>query len=169
MCIVKTFEYRQHTASVGLTHARINISTGLSDANATLSLLAQLFPCCVSRKRNISSRSCHCTVYTVGNTTIAKQAAVHDARWRKNLEKNSKGDVKNIFWQMKIRPLILNKSGRKRARPICREIQEKPGNSASWQVLGKRIRVRDPRMHVSSNACVLILIWKPNMHACLTG
>ena len=25
------------------------------------------------------------------------------------LEKNSKGDVKNTFWQRKIRPIILNK------------------------------------------------------------
>ena len=37
-------------------------------------------------------------------------------------EKNLKGDFKNIFWQRKIRPKMLNKSGRKRAGQIGREI-----------------------------------------------
>ena len=36
-------------------------------------------------------------------------------------KKNSKGDVKNIFWLIKIQPLILNNIGRKRAGEICRE------------------------------------------------
>ena len=54
----KNLWIRQHAASVGLVHARMNVSAGLSDANTTLSPLARLFPCCVIRK-NISSRSCH--------------------------------------------------------------------------------------------------------------
>ena len=53
---------RQHAASVGFVHARMNVSAGLSDANATLSLLARLFLCCVRRK-NISSRSCHSALW----------------------------------------------------------------------------------------------------------
>ena len=54
---------RKHAASLGLIHARMNASAGLSDANSTLSFLARLFPCCIRRRSIISSRSCHCTMW----------------------------------------------------------------------------------------------------------
>ena len=64
----KNLWIQQHSASAGLVlysvHACMNVSAGLSDASATLSLLARLFPCCVRRRRNISSRSCHCALWT---------------------------------------------------------------------------------------------------------
>ena len=43
------FGTRKHAASVGLIHARMNASAGLSDAYITLSLLSRMFPCCKSR------------------------------------------------------------------------------------------------------------------------
>ena len=49
---------RRHAASVGLQHAHMNVSVGLSDACTTLYLLARMFPCCKSR-RDISSSFCH--------------------------------------------------------------------------------------------------------------
>ena len=123
MRVVQTFEERQQSAEeclrlfrtrkraayVGLRHARIKASAGLRHAYATLFLLSR-------RVVNVSSRSCHCVLWAV----LQSQGKV--ARWWKILEKNSKGDVKNTFWQRKIRPIILNKSGRKRARQIGRKI-----------------------------------------------
>ena len=38
MCIGKPFEHRQHAASVGLRHARMNASAGLRHAYASFSL-----------------------------------------------------------------------------------------------------------------------------------
>ena len=52
----------KHAASMGLRHARMNVSAGLSDACSTPSLLLRMFPCCKSR-RNISSRSYHCALW----------------------------------------------------------------------------------------------------------
>ena len=49
---------RKRAASVGLRHARMNVSDGLCDACTTLSLLSRMFLCCKSRL-NISSNSCH--------------------------------------------------------------------------------------------------------------
>ena len=56
------FLTRKHTASVGIRHAYLNISVGLSDAYTTPSLLLCMFPCCKSRQ-NISSRSCHSALW----------------------------------------------------------------------------------------------------------
>ena len=39
LCIGKPFEHRQHAASVGLRHARMNASAGLRHAYATLFFL----------------------------------------------------------------------------------------------------------------------------------
>ena len=104
------FRRRKHAASVSLRHECMNVSAGLSDAYTTLSLLSRLFPCCKSRW-NISA-------------TIARQAAVHVDSWRKILKKKSKGDAKNIFWQRKIRPLILTKSGRKHCFKFTGKFQQ---------------------------------------------
>ena len=52
------FRTRKHAASVCLWHAHMNISTGLSDAYTTLSLLSHMFQCCKSW-HNISTSSCH--------------------------------------------------------------------------------------------------------------
>ena len=105
---LRLFRTRKRAAYVGLRHARSKVSGGLRHAYATLSLLS-------CRVVNVSSRSCHCVLWA------ALQSQGKVARWRKILEKNSKGDVKNMYWQRKIRPIILNKSGRKRARQIGRE------------------------------------------------
>ena len=59
----KNLSLRQYAASVGLIHASMNVSAGLSDANSTLSFLTRVFPCCIRRRSNISSRSCHCTMW----------------------------------------------------------------------------------------------------------
>ena len=56
------FCIRKHAASVGLRHARMNVSAGPSDAYASLSLLVRLFTCCKSQ-RNISSRFCHVALW----------------------------------------------------------------------------------------------------------
>ena len=113
MRIRKTFQCRQHSkenclhlfhtlkrpAYVGLRHARMNASAGLRHAYASLSLLS----CRVVKSLpNISYRSYHCVLWAA----LRSQGQV--ARWWNILEKNWKGDVKNIFWQRKIRPIILN-------------------------------------------------------------
>ena len=56
------------------THERF---CGSSDAYATLSLLARLFPCCKSR-RNISSRSCHRALWAAlqSHTSLFRHACM---------------------------------------------------------------------------------------------
>ena len=81
-------------------------------------------------------RACFCVVFDGGGILVPDPATVQCGQ-RQNRKadsspcsqvaensekKNSKGDVKNIFWQIKIQPLILNNSGRKRARQIIQEI-----------------------------------------------
>ena len=78
---------RQHAASVGLIHARMNVSAGLSDANSTLSFLTRMFPCCIIRRSNISSRSCHCTMWAALQSEGRQQSMLPGGRklWRKKL------------------------------------------------------------------------------------
>ena len=40
------FRTRRHAASVGLVHAHMNVSAGLSEACPTPSLVSRMFPCC---------------------------------------------------------------------------------------------------------------------------
>ena len=49
---------RKHAASMGLRHASMNVSAGLSDAYATSFFFLRLFLCSVGRQ-NVSSTSCH--------------------------------------------------------------------------------------------------------------
>ena len=52
------FRSQKRAASVGLRHACINVSMGISNTYTTLSLLSRMFSCCKSWP-NISSSSCH--------------------------------------------------------------------------------------------------------------
>ena len=96
------FWSRQHAPSMGLWHARMNVSAGLCDAFATLYLLVRLFLCCV-RRENFSSRSCHRDLWQRYNRKAGSspccQVAEHSAK------KTSKGDVENLFWPRKIWPV----------------------------------------------------------------
>ena len=93
---------RQHTASVGLVYARMNVSAGLSDANTTLSPRVRLFPHC-SRRRNISSRSCHRDLWAALRSQGRQQSMLPGGRTF--CKKNIKGDVKNLFWPVMAVPL----------------------------------------------------------------
>ena len=95
-----------------LRQASMNTSAGLRHAYATLYLLSR-------------------RVVKEGKILVPDPATVHcgqryDLKTKlpggEKLWKKIKGDKKKLFWQRKIRPIILNKSGRKWAGQIDREM-----------------------------------------------
>ena len=87
----------KHAASMGLWHASMHVSAGLSDAYATLSLLARLFLCCGPDP----------ATETCGQRNNRKAGSSPCCQVAKHFAKNpSKGDVKNLFWPRKIRPVM---------------------------------------------------------------
>ena len=168
MHVVQTFKYRQHAASVGLIHARMNFSEGLSDANTTLSLLVHLFPCCEGR-RNISSRSCHCALWAVLRSQGRRLSMLPGGgKFCKKLKyvlakENTAcyGSIISVFTSIS---MYTSNSVSMLSRNLCK----------TWQhgfivEIGEVYACQRPT-HTSfiRHACMLIPIRKSNTRACLT-